>query len=149
MAVPGITQEELSLIKSYLLLIFIQKVFERDIRILKESGVFRTPQLYMELIANGDQQATMLLAEVKREFRQRNIKVYQIGQDDHGPDAKYVCRGYTGEMRILWPAFRNEMLVRMRVYLGLPPFSGPEGTQQDPSQSHPPIKFASSIAQQS
>ncbi|GAB6988665.1 hypothetical protein [Paenibacillus pini] len=123
MATPGITQEELSLIKSYLLLLFIQKVFERDLRIMQESGVFKSPELYTELITNGDMQASMLLSEVKREFKTSQIKVFRIDQDEHGVEAEYVCRGYTGEMDILWSAIRNEMLVRMRAYLGLTPVS--------------------------
>ncbi|WP_234489427.1 hypothetical protein [Paenibacillus sp. S28] len=123
MAAPGMTSEEASLIKSYLLLIFIHKVFERDIRIMEESGVFKTPQLYSELIVNGDRQAGTLLAEVKREMKRRKIRILRILQDDAGVRAEYSCRGYTDEMNILWPAFRNEMLVRMRVYLGLDPFS--------------------------
>lgn len=36
------TQHEWSLVKSYLLLTFIQKVFERDSLILEESGMLKT-----------------------------------------------------------------------------------------------------------
>jgi hypothetical protein len=124
MTAPGITRDELALIKSYLLLQYIHKVFERDLRIMEESGVFKTPELYMEVVAGGDRQALTLLSGVKREFKSRRIRVYRILQDERGIGAEYVCRGYTGEMNILWPAFRSEMMARMKAYLGLVPNVG-------------------------
>lgn len=38
-----VTKEELSLVRSYLLLTFIHKVFERDCRVISRSGLFKTP----------------------------------------------------------------------------------------------------------
>lgn len=37
-----ITKDELSLVRSYLLLTFIHKVFERDCRVIGRSGLFKT-----------------------------------------------------------------------------------------------------------
>ncbi|GAB6926376.1 hypothetical protein JCM10914A_03590 [Paenibacillus sp. JCM 10914] len=119
MAIPAVTTEERALIKSYLLLMFIHKVFERDCRIIQESGVFKTPQLYVEVVANGAKRAAILLREVKQEFTRRAIKVYDVEQDNDGIQAKFACRGYLGSMNILWPSFREEMMDRMRAYLGL------------------------------
>ncbi|UNK17039.1 hypothetical protein MNQ98_21495 [Paenibacillus sp. N3/727] len=121
MAITGITPEERSLIKSYLLLMFIHKVFERDCRIIQESGVFKTPQLYVEVVENGAKRAAILLREVKQEFASRTIKVFDIHRGHNGIEARYACRGYVGSMEILWPSFREEMMSRMRVYLGLSP----------------------------
>ncbi|KKO52769.1 hypothetical protein [Paenibacillus sp. DMB20] len=119
MAISSITSEERSLIKSYLLLLFIHKVFERDCRIIQESGVFKTPQLYVELVGNGAKRAAVLLKEIKQEFGSRMIKVFEIRRDRDGVKARYACRGYIGSMEILWPSFREEMMIRMRAYLGL------------------------------
>lgn len=119
MAIPAVTKEERALIKSYLLLMYIHKVFERDCRIIQESGVFKTPQLYVEVVGNGAKRAAVLLREVKQEFIKRAIKVYDIGQNHEGIQARYACRGYMGSINILWPSFREEMMDRMRVYLGL------------------------------
>ncbi|WP_106766288.1 hypothetical protein [Paenibacillus faecalis] len=127
MALTGITVEERSLIKSYLLLLFIHKVFERDCRIIQESGVFKTPHLYVEVVGNGAKRAAILLKEVKQEFGSRTIKVFDIHRNHNGIEARYACRGYVGSMEILWPSFREEMMSRMRAYLGL-----------TPTHSHPP-----------
>jgi len=137
MTAPGVTRDEMSLIKSYLLLQYIHKMFERDLRIMEESGVFKTPELYMEVLAGGDRQALMLLSGVKREFKNRRIRVYRIHQDERGIGAEYVCRGYTGEMNILWPAFRSEMMARMKAYLGLPSHGGGSGVSPEPPSDSP------------
>ena len=75
----------------------------------------------------------VLLREVKQEFTKRAIKVYDIGQNQDGIQARYACRGYIGSMNILWPSFREEMMDRMRAYLGL---VSPETESSE--QTHPP-----------
>jgi hypothetical protein len=114
-----ITQEELSLVRSYLLLTFIHKVFERDCRVIGKSGLFKTPQLYMELVSSGAKKTSLMLQEVKRELASQNLRINTITQDANGVKASYTCRQLTGELNILWPGFRREMMLRMRAYLGL------------------------------
>ncbi|WMT39416.1 hypothetical protein RE628_18485 [Paenibacillus sp. D2_2] len=118
MAVPGILEEELALIKSALLLKFVRHVFQRDARILEQSGVLKSPEIYVEMIQGGEQRAALVLSEIQTEFRKRKIKLYQIRQDENGIWADYTCRGYRGEMRILWSGLRHEINSRMRAYLG-------------------------------
>ncbi|OBZ14768.1 hypothetical protein A8L34_12750 [Bacillus sp. FJAT-27264] len=115
-----ITKDELSLVRSYLLLTFIHKVFERDCRVIGKSGLFKTPQLYIELVSGGAKKASLMLQEVNRELTSRHLKISTVRQDQCGVEAQYNCRGYIGEMNILWPGFRREMMLRMRAYLGLP-----------------------------
>ncbi|WP_019911785.1 hypothetical protein [Paenibacillus sp. HW567] len=116
-----ITQSEMSLVRSYLLLTFIHKVFERDCRVIGKSGLFKTPQLYMELVSGATKKTSLMLQEITRELTAHNLKITTVRQDQRGVEAQYSCRGYTGEMNIPWPGFRNEMMQRMRAYLGLSP----------------------------
>ncbi|KGE16508.1 hypothetical protein PWYN_17410 [Paenibacillus wynnii] len=113
------TQEELSLVRSYLLLTFIHKVFERDCRVIGKSGLFKTPQLYMELVSTGAKKTSLMLKEVKRELELHDLRIVTILQDVQGVVARYHCRECPGELNILWPGFRREMMLRMRAYLGL------------------------------
>ncbi|MNC02513.1 hypothetical protein D3C75_498890 [compost metagenome] len=62
-----------------------------------------------------------MLQEVTRELNAHHLKITTVRQDQRGVEAKYSCRGYAGEMNIPWPGFRNEMMLRMRAYLGLNP----------------------------
>jgi len=118
-AAQDITPEELSLVRSYLLLTFIHKVFERDCRVIGKSGLFKTPQLYMELVSTGAKRTSLMLQEVNRELDLHNLKVITILQDVHGVVARYNCRDCPGELNMMWPGFRREMMLRMRAYLGL------------------------------
>ncbi|MNV57391.1 hypothetical protein D3C71_1497200 [compost metagenome] len=112
-------QEELSLVRSYLLLTFIHKVFERDCRAIGKSGLFKMPQLYMEMVSIGAKKTALMLQEVKRELESADIVISTVRQDQHGVEAQYKCRGTAGDICIEWPSFRREMTVRMRAYLGL------------------------------
>ncbi|MDU0329924.1 MULTISPECIES: hypothetical protein [Paenibacillus] len=118
MAVPGIKEEELALIKSALLLGFLQKVFERDARILEQSGLLKSPEAYVDLIRGGERRVALVLSEIQGKFRERNIEIERIRQDENGIQADYRCRGYHGKMRILWAGLQREVSTRMRAYLG-------------------------------
>ncbi|NQX48037.1 hypothetical protein HQN87_22180 [Paenibacillus tritici] len=115
----NISKDELSLVRSYLLLTFIHKVFERDCRAIGKSGLFKTPQLYMELVSSATKKTSLMLQEVTRELTSHQLKISTVRQDQRGVTAEYNCRGYAGEIHILWPGFRSEMMQRMRAYLGL------------------------------
>ncbi|MFE4713913.1 hypothetical protein ACFRAM_23940 [Paenibacillus sp. NPDC056722] len=126
-----ITKDELSLVRSYLLLTFIHKVFERDCRVISKSGLFKTPQLYIELVSGAAKKASLMLQEVNRELTSRHLKINTVRQDQRGVEAQYNCRGYIGEMNILWPCFRREMMLRMRAYLGLATDSSMVSREED------------------
>ncbi|RUT27912.1 hypothetical protein EJP77_18940 [Paenibacillus zeisoli] len=121
MAVPNISTDELSLIKSWLMLVFIRKVFERDSRILMSSGVLKSPDVYVDMIASGADRVAVVMKEIQNDFTKSKIKIYEVNQSQQGIEAKYLCRGSRGEMRILWSALRSEMPSRMRAYLGVQP----------------------------
>ncbi|MBO2942607.1 hypothetical protein JJQ72_01215 [Paenibacillus sp. F411] len=119
MAVSGMSTEDRSLIRSYMLLRFTHRVFERDCRIIQESGVFKTPELYVELVGNGAKKTALMLKEIKLQFATRTIKIIEITRSADGVQARYACRGYIGTLQILWPCFQQEVMSRMRAYLGL------------------------------
>ena len=119
MIYKDVTKEELSLVRSYLLLTFIHKVFERDCRVISKSGLFKTPQIYMELVSSATKKTLLMLQEVTRELTSHDLKITNVRQDQRGVEAQYSCRGVQSELNILWPSFRREMLLRMRAYLGL------------------------------
>ncbi|EOS56164.1 hypothetical protein [Paenibacillus barengoltzii] len=127
MAVPGMKEEELALIKSALLLGFLQRVFQRDARILEQSGLLKSPEAYVELIRGGERRAALVLSEIQGNLRERNIAIERIHQDENGIQAEYRCRGYRGNMRILWAGLQQEITSRMRAYLN--------GTAQTASSS--------------
>lgn len=117
MAVPGLHEDDLALIKSALLLECLQRIFQRDARVLEQSGVLKSPDVYVDFIRHGESRASVVLAEIHGQFRQRNIEIYRISQDEHGIRAEYRCRGFHGKMNIFWSALQQEVSERMRAYL--------------------------------
>lgn len=117
MAASMATPDEIGLIKSYILLPMVLTVFERDKNAIEYA--VRNPGPYTEAITQAMDRATVVLSEIRREFRKRGIKVYDVSRDGNGYHAKYVCRGYEGEIRMLLALVRTEVNERMRAYLGV------------------------------
>ncbi|EXG83335.1 hypothetical protein [Saccharibacillus sacchari] len=113
------TRDELSLIKSYLLLTHILKTFENDAKKLESDTPTQTSTLYTEMIRNASRCAAVLLSGIRREFKKRSIRMCEVQHSEKGVDADYLCRGLHGTMHIDHAPFHNEMELRMRAYLGI------------------------------
>lgn len=57
---------------------------------------------------------------IRKQFRTRGIKVCEEITDSDGVVARYKCRGYESEFRILWSMMAPQAAVIMRKYLGVP-----------------------------
>lgn len=117
MAASMATPDEIGLIKSYVILPMVLTIFERDKSAIEYA--VRNPGPYTEAITQAMDRATVVLSEIRREFRKRGIKVYDVARDGNGYCAKYVCRGYEGEIRMLLALVQTEVNERMRAYLGV------------------------------
>ncbi|WP_172194292.1 hypothetical protein [Saccharibacillus qingshengii] len=113
------TRDELSLIKSYLLLTHILKVFDNDAKKLESDAPMQASPLYTEMIRSASKCAAVLLSGIRREFKKRHIRICEIKHTDGGVDADYLCRGLHGAMHIDREPFRKEADLRMRAYMGL------------------------------
>jgi len=118
MAVPGISEDELALIRSVILLRMIRRILERDARILEESGMLKSPELYTDMIHSAERRASLVQQEIQAEFKRRGIKLLGFHQNEEGIEAEYTYKGFRGYMKILWPALRSEISSRIRAYLG-------------------------------
>ncbi|MDO3410880.1 hypothetical protein QWJ34_14000 [Saccharibacillus sp. CPCC 101409] len=113
------TRDELSLIKSYLMLTHILKVFENDAKMLKSDEPMQTSPLYTEMIRGASQCAAVLLSGIRREFKKRNIRICEVNRGEAGVDADYLCRGLHGTLHLDREPFDREADLRMRAYMGL------------------------------
>ncbi|MDN4069392.1 hypothetical protein QYF50_15945 [Paenibacillus vini] len=118
MKVPGITDEELVLIRSVILLLITRRILQRDARVLKECSALRNPELYTDMIHIAEQRACLIQEEIGAELQQLGITLIGLHQDDQGVEAEYLCREYRGHMKIPWQALQRETSFRIRAYLG-------------------------------
>lgn len=116
-----LSEEERSLVKSYLLLIYIQKKFDRDARALEESDALSNSGMYMEVIKGGADRTNLLLSEVRRDLRKQHLRLYEVNQSQSNVEAQILCKGHHGTFQISATDFRREAAERMRAYLGLGP----------------------------
>lgn len=112
-----ITDDERTLVKYHVILPLVLTAFERDAAIMRET--LKTPEPYIESIELAMNIATHDITEIKRQFRSRGIKVYELTRDPDAIHAKYQCRGYHGQMTLRWAFIAPEAAILMRKYLGL------------------------------
>ncbi|WP_458119330.1 hypothetical protein [Paenibacillus sp. Z6-24] len=132
-----LSEEERSLVKSYLLLVYIQKKFDHDTRALEESDQLSAPGLYREVIRSAADRANLLLSEVRRDLRKQNLRLYEVDQSDSSVEAQILCKGHHGTFQIPAVEFRQEAAERMRAYLGLIPATEASSAPADDRQPAP------------
>ncbi|WP_144025423.1 hypothetical protein [Paenibacillus rhizosphaerae] len=93
--------------------------FDRDKGNIQNSGYFKTPSLYTDIIDKAIDEAIKELTSVRKAFRNRGIKVYDERKTNLGVDAKFMCRGYHDNMQLRWAFITAEATVLMRLFLGL------------------------------
>ncbi|GIP43402.1 hypothetical protein J45TS6_18610 [Paenibacillus sp. J45TS6] len=110
--------EEQNLICSYLQLLLVDRIFHRDLQVLTNHPLLRTPVLYIEVLSSGMERVTLLLSEIQMEFARKDIRITNIKSNKEGLWADAKIRGQ--EMRVVFPLsqYKNELYSRMRVYLG-------------------------------
>ncbi|WCT57431.1 hypothetical protein PQ456_07975 [Paenibacillus kyungheensis] len=134
-----LSEEERSLVKSYLLLVYIQKKFDRDAKSLEESNQLPSAGLYMEVIRSGMDRTNLLLSEVRRDLRSHNLRLYEIDQSATHIEAQILCSGHHGTFQLGITEFHQEANERMRAYLGLSPVPAVHtpSSYEDQGSPHP------------
>lgn len=117
MSPPLISPDDYVLIKPYILLPLILSAFERDKNSIVESGAIKTPYPYVLTIDEAMKRARADLYEIKREFRKRGIKVFEMERNEYGIEAQYLCRGYRGTYEMLDDFLAAQASMMMHGYL--------------------------------
>ncbi|WP_248926420.1 hypothetical protein [Paenibacillus hamazuiensis] len=105
------------LIKETIFLTVVLMVFERDIR--KSEQVFKTPGPIVSAMTAAMDRVSYELGEVQRGMRRRAVKVYGEKVSRDGVEAAYNCRGYEGKVCFPAQTARDEVEIRMSLYLGI------------------------------
>jgi hypothetical protein len=113
-----ITEEELTMVKDYILLPFLLTILERDLNAIDQSTVkFR--ETYKRFIRCKMENVTKDLGNIRKEFRKRNIKVYNEKRNENGVEYTYLCRGYHSNFRMLWPTVKAYTEEKLEFYFRL------------------------------
>lgn len=113
---PIQTEDELGLVKQYVLLGIVTRILDHDIRVIGASGM-KLPRFYESFLRGIQDRVLLDLADMRRQFRGRGIKVYEEARDSDGLRAQYVCRGYHHQFFMLWGFVKAESERVLKGYL--------------------------------
>lgn len=116
----GLSPEETRLVKDCVLLPLLLDVLENDRDILCRSDA-TTPEMIRMMINHLQLAAMADLTKVRRNMREKGLKVYDSRKSKLGVEVEFVCRGYRHKLSMLWGLVEAEIEQRSYAYLGLKP----------------------------
>lgn len=114
----GLKPDETKLVKDYTLLPLLLDVLENDRSILSRADL-KTPELTNVIIDHLQQAALADLTQVRRNMRDRGLKVYEDRRTKLGIEIEFLCRGYHHNLSMLWGLIEAEIEQRSYNYLGI------------------------------
>lgn len=116
---PVQTEEELDLVKRYVLLGIVMRILDHDIRAIGVSGM-KLPRFYESVLRAVQDRVLLDLAATRKLFRESGIKVYEERREQDGLHAQYVCRGYHHRFFMLWGFVKAESERLLKAYMSRP-----------------------------
>lgn len=114
----GLKPDESKLVKDYILLPLLLDVVETDRGILS-AGALKMPAITNAIIDRLQKAALADLAQVRKNMRERGLKVYEDRKTRLGIEVEFLCRGYHHKLLMLWGLVEAEIEQRSYTYLGL------------------------------
>ena len=108
---------DLSMIKQYLELPMLLSIIESNIITTKNH--FRIPQMFSLHLTTLQDRISMDLKNTKVAMSRHGIKVYEECREADRVTCKYLCRGYHGEMSLLWGKVQSDLEVKLANYMNL------------------------------
>jgi len=115
---PAPAEEDTLLIKTYLLHVILLDVLERDIRTLGTLAL-KLPDVYIRGLSGVQNRVIYRLTAIRKDMRNRGIRVYEENRNTKGVEALYLCRGYQRRFFMLWSYVKAETASELCVYLGI------------------------------
>lgn len=113
-----VSPDELELVKRHIILPFIVKTLEHDIKVIRD--------LKLKMVDAYVKKLDFLIVEAFKEFnfvrknlREQNIKVYEVNRDSKMGHWEYILRGNRHEIGFLWNIVRAEIEICLMAKLNL------------------------------
>lgn len=109
-------QEQNQLIKEFIILPFVLRVFERDLKVIEQSPL-KTKEPYVEALNRIVDKIIKDISTTKRELQSIGIYVYSQNQNESSTDYQFKFKGYHHRGGFSWNIIRNEVQQYMKRYL--------------------------------
>lgn len=113
---PLATEEDLQLVKNYVLLPILLDTLERDIKIIRTEKL-NMYVIYEKSLRQAQDQIIADMMLLRKNLRKRGIKVYEQKQTNLFIEARYLCRGYHHKFSMLWGLVKAEQHKYLNIYL--------------------------------
>ncbi|CAM4418192.1 hypothetical protein U9M73_08690 [Paenibacillus phoenicis] len=115
---PLETEEDLQLVKEYILLPVLLNVLERDMKALGTVKL-KMDVVYVRALRTAQDLITADLTLLRKKMRDRGIKVFEQQRTELGIEARYLCRGYQHRFSMLWSLVKAELNQYLSKYLNV------------------------------
>lgn len=111
-----LNDEQSELLKHYIIVPFVLRVFQRDLKIIMQSPL-KTKEPYLETINLIIDRIMNDIAKIKKRLRSAKISIYHQEQDGYSVHYKFKYAGYDHHESMTWYVLRYEMQKFMKQYL--------------------------------
>jgi hypothetical protein len=91
-------------------------VFNQDLTII-QSSPFKLKDVYYQMVESAMKRIQKDLVHIKREMKNRKLKVHELNRDDLFSQFLFVCKGYEEHHNYFNPAIRNNVKQIMQHYI--------------------------------
>jgi hypothetical protein len=115
---PLLTKEELQMVKEAVLYPVMLDVIENDINKVRKMNL----KLTLLLVISLQKIQKQILKDnrvLKRELKERGIRIYEERRTSLGIEAEYKCRGYHHKLSLLWSVIRADILRMISHYMNI------------------------------
>ena len=120
---PELNDEDIKIIKEYLLNHLLLEVLERDLNIIKPVNL-KMKDVYVKVLRYQRNNTIKQLSEIRKKMRKQGLSIYEEHRDQVKILVKYLCRGYHYEFSMLWPLVKAELQIKLSKMFGID-FSDP------------------------
>ncbi|QMV42863.1 hypothetical protein [Cohnella cholangitidis] len=115
---PMLNREELRMVKESILIPIMLDYLESDIHTAQSAG-FKLDMILIHGLKKVQDDIINEHYSIKKQLRERGIKVLPEERTKLGVEADYLCRGYQHHMTLLWGTVRTETLKKASEYTGV------------------------------
>lgn len=112
---PYPTDEEIEKIKRLMLLSLLQRILERDQKLMKKYLKLSIP--YEDFMQKVLDAVSEDFHKTRRALRNAGIKIFDEKRSEKDIRIKYLCRGRTYSSSFLWPYVKGQVIELLKSYL--------------------------------
>jgi hypothetical protein len=118
MTPQSVSKEDHSLVKAGVLLPVMLEFIQSDVSALNKQGI-HLAEFGVKTLQAAEQELITEHLNVRKELRQRGIKIFGEEKTKLGVNANYIIRGYRHHISVLWGLVRTEALLKASQYAGV------------------------------